>query len=150
MQNGMIDVYARVNYSNDACPADSKTVLRIQETNDLRRRLGGITVPDGGAVVIHRSGVVQTRRNVSERRLRDGQEVINLHTDDAEQGLHQIEGAVQQISEEVVGRCYEKGLANLAVQAALHLASKEVAKIEDRGQAAGGADDVAVLGSSRL
>ena len=56
--------------------------------------------------------------DATERRLRDGQEVIGLHTNDPEQGLHKREGAVQEISEEVVGRRYKKGLTNLAVQSA--------------------------------
>ena len=73
---------------------------------------------------------------------------FNAH--DAQQGFDQRKRAVQEVPKQVVGRRYEKGLADLAVQPAFHLTSEEIAKIEDGGQASVGPHNVAALRRRRL
>jgi len=107
-------------------------------------------MPDDRAVVIHGSGVVEARGNAGKRPLRDWQKVVSLNADDPQQGFNEIQGAVYKVYEKIVGGGYQEGLADLAVEATLHLTMEKVAKIEDGGQAARGTNDVPVLSRGRL
>src|SRR5258706_2639609 len=80
----------------------------------------------------------------------DGKQVVSLNADNPEQGFDEREGAVYKVNEEIVGGGYQKVLADRAVQAALHLTVEEIAKIEDGGQAACGANDIPILSRGRL
>jgi hypothetical protein len=90
-------------------------------------------MPSDGAVIIHRSCVVEAGGDAWERRLWDREESVSLNTDDSQQGLDKVQRSVQEIDKKVVGGRYEEGLADLAVQPALNLAVEEIAKIEDGG-----------------
>src|SRR5882672_8242473 len=146
----MVDVHTSINHSDDSGTANSKTVLCVMKPDDLHCWLNHIAVPSDGAVIIHRSGIVESGGNAVERRLGDGEESIRLNTDDSQQGLDKVQRSVQEIDKKVVGGRYEEGLADLTVQRALNLAFEEIAKIEDGGQAARGTDDVAILCRRRL
>ena len=62
----MIDVYTRVNHCYDTCASDAKAVLRILKPDDLGRGLRSVAVPNSGAVIIHRGGVVETGGHAAE------------------------------------------------------------------------------------
>ena len=146
----MVDVHAGIDDGDDTGTANSKTVLCILKPDNLCRWLNHVTVPGDNAVIIHRSVIVESGGDAGERRLWDGEESIRLNTDNAQEGLHERDRAVNQVVEQVVGGRYQKGLANRAVQRALNLAFEEIAKIEDGGQTARAPDDVATLGRRRL
>jgi hypothetical protein len=76
--------------------------------------------------------------------------VVGLNAHDPQQGFHERECPVHKVCEKIVGRCYEKVLADRAVQATLDLTLEEIAEIQNGGQAAGGADNVTVLRCCRL
>src|SRR5882724_4127538 len=141
----MVDVDAGINDGDDSGTANSKTVLCILKPDNLCRRLNHVAVPGDGAVIVHRSGVVESGGDAGERRLGDGEESIRLNTDNSQNGLHEGERAANQVGKQVVGGRHQKGMANLAVQPTLNLAFEEIAKIKDRGKAARGADDVATF-----
>src|ERR1700757_3810657 len=117
----MIDVHTGINYGDDARATDAKPVLRVLKADDLGRWLGCVAVPDDRAVIIHRGMVVEARGNRGQRALRDGQKSVRLHADDSEQRFDQVESAVYQIREEIVGGGNQKSLPNLAIEAPLHL-----------------------------
>src|SRR6267378_4597716 len=146
----MVDVHTSINHSDDSGTANSKTVLCVMKPDDLYCWLNHIAVPSDGAVIIHRSGIVESGGNAVERRLGDGEESIGLNTDDSQQGLDKVQRSIQEIGKKVIGGRYEEGLADLTVQRALNLAFEEIAKIEDGGQTARAPDDVATLGRRRL
>ena len=105
---------------------------------------------DEGAVIIHQLGVVKARRDVVDGCLRHGQQLVGLNALDSQEGINQIHREVQQVDDDVGRRRHKKSLVDIAVQRALHLASQERAKVQNRGQASSSAYDVAVLGRGRL
>ena len=80
----------------------------------------------------------------------DGKHAVSLNADNSEQGFNESECAVHKVSQEIVGGGHQKVLPHGAVQAALHLAMEEIAKIEDGRQAARGANDIPILSRGRL
>src|SRR5258708_13421285 len=80
----------------------------------------------------------------------DGKQAVSLNADNPEQGFNESECAVHNVSQEIVGGGHQKVLADGAVQAALHLAMEEIAKIEDGRQAARGTNDIPILSRGRL
>src|SRR5436309_14546084 len=112
----MVDVHTGINHGDDTGTANSKTVLCILKPYNLCRRLNHVTVPGDRAVIIHRSGIVESGGDAGERRLGDGEESIRLNTDNSQEGLHERNRAVNQVVEQVVGGRHKKGLANWAVK----------------------------------
>src|SRR5882762_3012220 len=80
----------------------------------------------------------------------DGKQAVSLNADNPEQGFNESECAVHNVSQEIVGGGHQKVLADGAVQAALHLAMEEIAKIEDGRQAARGTNDIPILSRDRI
>src|SRR5260370_31211126 len=129
----MVHVDASVNHGHNARAANSKTVLSVLKPDDLGRGLRRIAMPNDGAVVLHRGLVITTRGNGGEWRLRDGQEVVGLNAHDPQQGFRERECPVHKVCEKIVGRCYQKVLADRAVQATLDLTLEEIAEIQNGG-----------------
>src|SRR5580692_4114120 len=98
-----------------------------------------------GPVVIHRSEVIETGRDRGYRLLGEGQELIGLDALDPQQLFQEASDEADEVREEILRRGHKIGLADGAVQRALDLAIRRQAELEDGAEAAGGADDVAVL-----
>src|SRR6266849_5184007 len=145
MKNGVIWIYPCVNNGNDSRARYIKTLLGIGEADDLGSRLGRVSVRDKGAVIIHQGGVGEPRWNAVERRQRHRQQGVGLNGLDPQERFHEIYREIQQVYDDVAGGRHKKSLVDIAVQRALNLASQQRAKVQNGGQASGGADDVPVL-----
>jgi hypothetical protein len=65
--------------------------------------------------------------------LRDRKQTVGLNADNSEQGFNKVQDAVHKVYEKIVRGGHQEGLANLAIQAPLHLTMEEIAKIENGG-----------------
>src|SRR5690242_4558459 len=59
IQNGMVHVHAGIDDGNNTSTANAKSVLRLLELNNLRRRLFNVPVPGNRAVVAYGCCVVK-------------------------------------------------------------------------------------------
>ena len=128
-KNGVVGVDARVNESHNSRTADPETILSVLQPNDLGCGLRRIPMPDYRAVVIDRRGVRQTRGNAGQMRLRNQQETILLNADDPKERFDQVQRAIDNLDDQILGRGHQVGLADLAIQRSLNLTTEEIAKI---------------------
>ena len=146
----MRGVDAGVNYCHDASAADIEAVLCVRETDDLRGRLGGITVPDKSAVIVDRRLIIQAGRDTGDRLLRNGEELVRLNTLNAEERFEEIQCAVQEVRDEIARGGNQKSLPDSAIERPLYLAARCQTKVEHRGEPTRGPDYVAALGRGGL
>ena len=62
-------------------------------------------------------------------RLRDRQETILLNADDPKERFDQVQRAIDNLDDQILGGGHQVGLADLAIQRSLNLTTEEIAKI---------------------